>query len=304
LHLYNLSLPMARALRYTPGVRLMQEFLIETGRDLDDEQVEPEDRVPEGEHSVELCPLVGSPYLGNVRRFRLGIDPGESDRDYHCSFHSTVVVDLLRGMPRLEELYLFANGFDLSELFSLATLSHLRVLQVYHGAQVHRLQILAENPAFQNLTHLLLHPLRLSWWQNRDRDEAAGYRQDEGYLPLSVVVALLHSPNLPSLTHLRLRGSSMGNAGCTEIVRSGILKRLKILDLRHGCITDRGARLLTECPDLEGLEWLDLDRNLLGPGGIELVKETGIPCRVADQQTLDAFESAYRPPYLFEGGFE
>ena len=39
-----------------------------------------------------------------------------------------------------------------------------------------------------------------------------------------------------------------------EIVRSGILERLTRLDLRHGRITDTGARALAECPDVRHLE--------------------------------------------------
>jgi uncharacterized protein (TIGR02996 family) len=253
LHISYLSLRLARALRRAPQLRLLRELVIETVQAWDTaEMVQPEDHVPQNEHSIGLCPLVGSPFLANVRRLRLGEDQGDDYRAYNCWFHSTVVVDLLRGMPRLEELYLFANDFDLNELFALPTLSHLRVLQVYHGIQVHRLQILAENPAFQNLTHLLIHPHHVAESRFADADDEAGYLPHEGYLPLSVVRPLLHSPNLPNLQHLRLRVSSMGDAGCEEIVRSGILRRLKTLDLRHGRITDEGARILAECPDTGG----------------------------------------------------
>jgi hypothetical protein len=120
-------------------------------------------------------------------------------------------------------LRLFANEFDLNDLFRSPTLSRLRVLQVYHGCQVHRLQLLAENPALRNLTDLLLHPHNVgSWWRSCAPDNADGYDPRDGFLPLSVVAALLRSPNLPQLRHLRLRCSSMGDAGCREIVNSGI----------------------------------------------------------------------------------
>ncbi len=99
----------------------------------------------------------------------------------------------------------------------------------------------------------------------------------------------------------------MGDEGCEEIVRSGILKRLKVLDLRHGCITDRGAAILAGCPDIKGLEGLDLDRNGLTAEGISLVKALGIPGRVDNQQTeieLHPVEDYMSPQYLYEGEFE
>jgi hypothetical protein len=164
--------------------------------------------------------------------------------------------------------------------------------------------LLAENPAFRGLTHLLIHPHNANaWWHNGGWDDTAGYRPEEGYLPLSTVQPLLHSVNLPHLTHLRLRVSSMGDAGCHEIVRSGILKRLKTLDLRHGSITNEGARVLAACPDLRRLEWLDLDRNALTSHGIRRVKEIGIPVRVDDQQRPGEVNRHW-PLYLSEGEFE
>jgi hypothetical protein len=40
----------------------------------------------------------------------------------------------------------------------------------------------------------------------------------------------------------------MGDEGVRELLDSGALARLSWLDLRHGCVTDEGARLLAECP--------------------------------------------------------
>src|SRR5262249_53537151 len=145
-------------------------------------------------------------------------------------------------------------------LFTLPTLRNLRVLRLYHNAQVHRLELLAANPAFRHLTHLLLHPHALAWHRNRKEDESAGFRREEGYVPLRVVEALVRSPNLPPL---QLRPSTMGAAGCRLLVEPGILRRLEGLDLRHGRITDEGARALLECPDLLRLRCLDLSYNSL-----------------------------------------
>src|SRR5262249_21417263 len=128
-----------------------------------------------------------------------------------------------------------------------------------------------------------------------------GFDWEDAYITPSGLRALLESRNLPSLTHLQLRLSSLGDEGCAAIVRSGILKRLKILDLRHGCITDEGAATLAGCPDLKHLEHLDVDRNGLTGRGIERLKAVGISVRADDQQTPE--EVAERE-YLFEGEAE
>ena len=64
--------------------------------------------------------------------------------------------------------------------------------------------------------------------------------------------------------------------GCRDIVESGILKRLKVLDLRHGRITDEGARTLAACPDLARLERLDLSHNELTPEGEFLLADLNL----------------------------
>ena len=243
---------------------------------------------------------MGAPFLGNVRRLRLGPDQRDDEyQDYRCRIHSSVLVPFVSQLPRLEELDLFANEYDLGALLRLPTLSHLRVLLVYHLAQVHRLQLLAERDAFRNLTHLLIHPHDVGdWWVQGDADEAAGYDREQGFLPLAVVRPLLRARTLPRLAHLRLRCSSLGDEGCEEIVRSGILRRLETLDLRHGCITDEGARTLADCRDLRRLRWLDLDRNALSVRGVARIRALGIPARVEDQQALHDAETQR---YLYEG---
>jgi uncharacterized protein (TIGR02996 family) len=312
LHLTCLTASLARILVRAGQTRLLRELLVETVSDGSSGYGESRAEFPDGIHSVGLSPLGESPYLTNVRVLRLGTDDGDDWQGYRCYLHSPVIEDLVRKMPRVEELYLFANGFNVNELFGLPTLTNLRVLQLYHTEQVHRLQLLADNRALGNLTHLLLHPHHLAWWgAQASEDSAAGYREEEGYLPLSVVRPLLSSPNLPRLTHLRLRVSSLGNEGCTEIVNSGILKRLKSLDLRHGRITEAGAHTLAACPDLRRLEWLDLDRNSINAAGIAAIKAVGVPVRIDDQHSEDeVFDEDGQEvwdeeaEYLREGEFE
>src|SRR5262249_41929382 len=142
-----------------------------------------------------------------------------------------------------------------------------------------------------NLTHVLFHPKAEGAWG----DEEAPYLRFDG------IRALLHSKHFTKLTHLRLRLTDMGDAGCEEIVRSGILKRLKILDLRHGLISDDGARILAGCPDLKNLQSLDVSRNQLTDAGIGLLKNIVPSLETSFQYAADAIEERR---YLYDGDYE
>jgi uncharacterized protein (TIGR02996 family) len=304
LHLTRLSLYLARALKRSPAVALLHTLTTDAVADYGDPAPALEDNVPEGMHSIGLGPLVDAPFLANVRRFRLGPDDGDDYRLYNCHIHATAITPLVLQMTRIEELYLFANGYDVNAVFASPSLSRLRVLQVYHRGQVHRLQQLAENPAARNLTHLKIHPHNANAWHwNRALDEPDGYRAEDGYLPLSVVRPFLRSANFPHLRHLQLRCSSMGDEGVRELIEHGWLTRLETLDLRHGCITDAGARLLAAAPGLSRLRTLDLDRNALTPRGQAALEATGVPLRAGNQQTPDQLGDRYGG-YLTEGEFE
>jgi uncharacterized protein (TIGR02996 family) len=270
--MHDLATRLARA----PQVRLLRELEIRS----------EEQSGPRGRHKA-LSHLAAAPLLGNVRSLSLGADSEEGD-DWTFPLGGIIVnaaiPDIVRQMPRLESLALWADGYNLGKLFSLPTLTRLRMLQVYHVSAVHPLDLLAANPAFGNLTHLLLQPPRL------EIGEPASIR-------LEGVWALVRSPHLKSLTHLQLRMSDMGDAGIEEIIRSGILKRLKRLDLRCGTVTDEGARLLAECPDARRLERLDLTYNLLTADGVAALRPLG-------GRRVRAEESMWPDHYFYEVQFE
>jgi uncharacterized protein (TIGR02996 family) len=320
VHVHELDVPLARALRDAPQTRFLRELVIDHVEEdiaLDEEYgergrpgYEPGPDVPTFEDDnlqfVCIFPLTGTPEFSNLRYFRVG---KEIDMDacltsrYGISHHSycNPAADLVERMPRLEELHLLCKDFDPEPVFACRSLTHLRVLRVYHlgkGGRNRRergerddpeypLAVLAKNPALGNLTHLLFHP---------HHEETGG-----SFLPLEQVRALLSSKRLPSLTHLQLRLSDLGDEGCRAFVKSGILKRLRWLDLRHGCITDAGARILARCPDLKNLEHLDLARNGLTRAGIAALRATGVPLRADHQQTEAELAEQQ---YLREGDFE
>jgi uncharacterized protein (TIGR02996 family) len=263
--------------------------------------------------------LLDCPYLTNLRVLQVGglaelTSPGLAERESaeeelgivtaRTEIYTTSIVtvereegqppvhgwglsDFLALRPRLEELYLLApdEDYDLAHLFALPNLNHLRVLQVY-GRDVHYpLEVLADNPALKNLTHLQLHPA----YTGVPLIDLAGMR------------AIVQSPHLPKLTHLQLHCSNLGDVGCTEIVTSGILKRLKVLDVRHGEITDSGARTLADCPDLRRLELLDIERNGLTQAGIDALRRVlGTALRAENQQTPEELAARH---YLYGEDF-
>jgi uncharacterized protein (TIGR02996 family) len=279
LDVYYLEPPLAEALTAAPELRLMRHlriFNMSAQVPLADANpfhmfgdLEPAEE--EGEHNSCLAPLAGSPNLANVRHFLVGGDELPDDPDgieYPWAPNAMPevsgvgVFEMVRAMPRLEELRIIARGVDTGQLFRLNSLDSLRILQVYDGSH-YPLHWIADNPALRRLTHLLLQARRC-------------YPGEQAHLHLGAVRYLLRSPNLPALTHLSLRMSSLGDAGVDEIIASGILRRLTVLDLRYGQVTDRGAERLAACVETRKLQRLVLSNNNLSGRGLQRGKAAGV----------------------------
>jgi uncharacterized protein (TIGR02996 family) len=287
----SLTVACARAFVREPQTRMIQRLYLGSWAYEEPGEYDVEEEIADDDVGAPSRPVLSLwPHFANLRVFQLG---WTSDEDYggecwwQCHLSGQGVCDLVEKMPRLEELYLFADSIDTKRLFSLPTLNHLRILQVYHCWE-YPLEELAGNPALGNLTHLLLHPKADGAWSD-----------DAPYIKLAGIRAILRSPHLGRLSHLRLRMAEVGDEGCQEIVDSGALRHLKVLDLRHGTITDEGARILAECPAVEKLELLDLTNNELTAEGIELLKGVVANLRVGHQQG----EGGARD-YLMQGDYE
>jgi uncharacterized protein (TIGR02996 family) len=310
LEFHNLTVGQARALAKTPQARLLRELVVEeieaeapAGAEAQyiDSYYEPGPDVPvdidpydgPGLHALCRCP-----HLSAVRVFRLGegvTRPDGSDEEYpNCHTPGELAYHLVKQMPQLEELYLLAHGVDANKIFALP-MPNVRVLQLYHSKS-YPLDRLAANRSLTNLTTLLCHPHALEF-----DDEEAG-----AYIRLAHLRAVCHSPHLKGLTNLRLRLSDFGDKGAKELVESGILKRLKVLDLQGGCITDKGARLLAGCPDLKNLELLNLSKNALTNAGVEAIQAAGVKADTSAQHAETPGEPGGGdiPEYLFEGDIE
>jgi uncharacterized protein (TIGR02996 family) len=232
-----------------------------------------------------LAPLRESPCLANLRRFQLGLPP-EEDQSLYVE-GAEEIGPLIRRMPCVEEIRLFVSHVNAAELFA-APMPNLRVLHVYHLTE-YPLDILAANATLGRLEELSLWPHALI-----PGDEAA-------YITLDGVRALANSPQLGGLRRLDLYLTDMGDEGCAEIVRSGLLKRLEVLDISRGRVSDRGARILADCPDLRHLRRLVIRKNELNQEGIAALRAAGIEVD-ADEQHSDGRLGG--PAYLFDGDIE
>jgi hypothetical protein len=92
--------------------------------------------------------------------------------------------------------------------------------------------------------------------------------------------------------------SDVGDEGCAALVESGILKRLEVLDLWNGRITDAGAQRLAACPDLKHLKRLRISWNALTSAGINALQATGVNLETEGQYNEASLSDH---AYLWEG---
>jgi len=212
-------------------------------------------------------------FLSSLRAFQCGTDPDEGGV---VRVHSDPgVLDLVAALPRLEDLRLFVHRLDGERLFSLPNLTRLRVLQPYFLDDYPLARLAADPERGVHLTHLLLRPAPFEPRPGR-----------EPPIRTADLEALLRSPFLPNLTHLQLRYLEQGDEAVRLIVRSGILKRLKVLDLQHGVITDVGAFLLARTPHAAALEKLELSSNALTRRGVAALESAGAAVFAERQHAL------------------
>jgi uncharacterized protein (TIGR02996 family) len=296
LRLTSFGVEDIRVLARSPAIRLLRHLQLDNDRFEEEGEFKAGEDVPEDEYNPQLWPLARSPYLGNVRTFTLGEYPTpdeEEDADdgaICCHTEGRAAAAVVKLMPKLEELHLLAHEVDAGAIFSLRTLSNLRVLALYHNHS-YPLARLAKNPAMRKLEKLLCYPHALD--------------DDDAYIRLPQLRAIARSKELESLKHLQLRLTDVGDKGAKEVVESGLLKRLEVLDLQHGCITDKGAHALAACPDLKNLKLLDLTNNNLTDEGIRALRAAGVNVHAERQWAIGDSPGRYEErEYLYAGDIE
>ena len=180
--------------------------------------------------------------------------------------------DLLERMPNLVYLHLITGLVDMQRLFESQISPRLEHLHVSTRA-VYPLETLARNPALAGVSSLSFIPLPFEF-----QDES-----DTSYLPFEQVRALLQSREPCETCRSQHRPQRFRRRGCALLVRSGLLKQLRSLDLNRGIITDAGARTLASCPDLKNLETLRISLNRLSKAGRRALERVGIAVDADDQ---------------------
>lgn len=175
---------------------------------------------------------------------------------------------LVKRMPHLEELQIRTDDVDLGNTISLTTLTRLRRLKLY-GTWPTPLVEIGRNRALHRLEQL---EVRIG----------GGSKTAETLEDLAVV---LRSPYLSSLRELTIVGNTHGDALASELVASGILKRINPLDLRMGTLTNAGARILGSSLDFRYLEQLCLEFNRLTRSGHSAFRGSGVKVLMGDQNS-------------------
>jgi uncharacterized protein (TIGR02996 family) len=205
------------------------------------------------DRGAPFAPLAGSANLMNVRALAVEFYLGQANP-----------APLVASLPRLEDLrvVLATHARGLLELPNLANLQSLSLAAL----ERYPIDELASSPVLGRLRRLVLNKAELT----DDLDDLPSpLRVDE-------VVVALRSPSLTSLAELTVNVFTQGDEGCAEIVRAGLLKRLEVLDLSFGDMTDEGARTLAGCPDLPRLKKLVVTGNVLSPAGVQRLRRTGV----------------------------
>ncbi|MBC8290933.1 MAG: WGR domain-containing protein [Planctomycetes bacterium] len=276
----------SKVLKKSPHTGMLRELrlrVIPCGEELVEELEEQYgDKEWDDDDSPSFDALGGAEFP-NLRHFEIDEDD-EPSREYpSCHIRAAGVGRLLKKMPRLETLILEAHEVDTEAVFK-TKMPHLKSLTVNHMDN-YPIDVLAKNKSLTNLESIWFYPHGLDY-------------DDEPYIQLDDVKAICRSKNLTSLKHLALYASTSGNEGIAELIDSGMLGRLKTLDMRWGAVTDEGAERLAAA-DLSGLESLTLSQNYMTAAGVKALKGTGVTLSAGEQN--DGAPSDDDAEYLFMG---
>jgi uncharacterized protein (TIGR02996 family) len=230
---------------------------------------------------TDLGALARAPFMPVLRRLHIGGDEENSYSDQ--TYGDELIID---NAPQLESVVLCMKEPPQEALFR-AKLPNLREIVVGCAWDFSTKQ-LAANSSFRNVRVLRLVPSCL----HPEGHDAAILRLDD-------LRHIANSPHLVSLAELRFSLSDIGDEGIEELIRSGLLHRLEVLDLSFGTVTDAGAaaivRALTDRP--HRLRVLNLRGNALTASGKSALKSlSGLELITSEQHEPDNRD------FLFENG--
>ncbi|MGB1015425.1 MAG: hypothetical protein ACPG4T_14915, partial [Nannocystaceae bacterium] len=180
------------------------------------------------------------------------------------------------------------DGYGYAEALGQKIAWRLQELDAYGNAIGDRgLGVLARSGIFEALTWLDLggNKLTAAGLQELTSVDAPAKLRSLGLTDNNLgpagIHALVASGWLEGLEHLDLCGTQLGDEGLSILLNSRALRGLKSLQLGYnhgGGLTDRAARELSECPDLQELQSLFLAFNTIGDEGAHaLAKSSCFP---------------------------
>ncbi|MGE3807983.1 MAG: TIGR02996 domain-containing protein [Gemmataceae bacterium] len=221
------------------------------------------------EESNALAPLTEATVLGNLRVFRLG-DPDHE----RCDVAPHPLLKVLSRMPGLEELDVYLWDLDTAAFFAIDTLPRLRTLRV-GGTFMYDVDVLAANDRLPELRELFLDP-------------SSGHGSMDMVWTASETFPFPKQPLLERLSLHFMRGLAYD---CEALVSSGLLKRLRSLELQYSALTDDAGEVLAGCPDLQRLERLDVSFNHLSDTVLDKLRKA-CPNVVSAAQIPEASEGS------------
>ncbi|HEV3115583.1 MAG TPA: STM4015 family protein, partial [Gemmataceae bacterium] len=176
------------------------------------------------------------------------------------------------------------KAFPLLEVFRVRGGNHLSFTKVKHAALKQLIVEAGGLPRsvireicrcdFPNLEHLEL-------WLGVEN-----YGWDGGVEDLQ---PLLAGNLFPKLTYLGLRNSDIADDIAPVVVNAPILKRLKVLDLSNGTLSDIGARALLKLPANLPLKKLSLTHHYMTEPVVKQLRKT-LSCKVIADDAQDPDE--------------
>lgn len=121
----------------------------------------------------------------------------------------------------------------------------------------------------------------LEFWFGSDNYGGDCWEQD--------LAPILDNLKFPNLIYLGLRNSNFTNELIDRLVRSPLLGGLQVLDLSLGTLSDEGAAMLLECPEIQDLEILNVSESYLSGAMIDQLRSLGIQV-IADGQRMEEEE--------------
>jgi hypothetical protein len=112
-------------------------------------------------------------------------------------------------------------------------------------------------------------------------DEYGGNSSVEDLAPL------LDGTRFPKLINLGLRNCPWADVLAAAVIKSAIIKRVRVLDLSMGTLGDAGASILAASPAVAKLQKLDIHHHYVSDDGVARLNALGIEIDDSDQQEAD-----------------